>query len=71
MTDWFLVRPLKNEEAKLTDKRIKEMCDEGELMQLTLNRLKQLWQDRNIQPKKATKRELVELLQKFVDKAKY
>lgn len=54
-------------DAKITDARLKELCDEGELIQLTVQKLKELCLERKIDLKRASKKTLISSLEKYVD----
>ena len=57
-------------EVKMDDTKLKEMCDEGELMQLTNGRLKELCEQRGMKIGRETKRDMVKKLQDYIDKVK-
>ena len=52
---------------KVGDDRLKQMYDEGELVQLTVEKLKNLWLERNIELKRASKKILISSLETYIE----
>ena len=52
---------------KVGDDRLKQMYDEGELVQLTVEKLKNLWLERNIELKRTSKKILISSLETYIE----
>ena len=64
----FLEKPeIHQEEAEMTDNRLREFLSEEKLSQFSVKQLKQMWSDREVQTKASTKKGLIAELQNYID----